>query len=175
MMDFAKDLLLSSCAAAFEGPKTRSPAASNSSTIPAPIGSSGPTIGQIDFVFLRECDERGEIVLRDIHRFGELIDSGIAGRAEEPPYRLARMKPPAERVLARTLSDDEDFHRILMTEVTHAGEDHREAVLVRRRDDLVVAHRAARLRDRRRARLGRQRGAVGERKQRLGHQHRTLK
>ncbi len=56
-------------------------------------------------------------------------------------------------------------------EVAHSGEDHRESVRVGGGDDLGVTHRAARLRDRGGARLGRERRSVGERKQRLGDQH----
>ena len=58
-----------------------------------------------------------------------------------------------------------------MPEVAHPRKDHREPVRVGRRDHLVVAHRAARLRDRGRAGLGGQRRAVGKGKQRFGHQH----
>ena len=49
-----------------------------------------------------------------------------------------------------------------MAEVTHAGEDHRQARLVGGGDHLLVADRAAGLDDRRRARLDRGEQAVGE-------------
>ena len=78
-------------------------------------------------------------------------------------------QPPGERVLATAAADDEDLHRkSLVPEVAHAGEQHREAVLVGRGDDLLVAHRAARLDDRDRARLGEHVDAVAEREERVG-------
>ena len=55
----------------------------------------------------------------------------------------------------------------LMPEVAHAGEDHGEAALVGGGDHLVVAHRAARLDDRRGAGLGRREQPVGEGEERV--------
>ena len=86
--DFAKDLLLSSCAAAFEGPKTRSPARSNSSTIPAASGSSGPTIVRsILFSFANATSPaKSSGAIGD--RLGELIDSGIAAAHKRVPIPI---------------------------------------------------------------------------------------
>src|SRR3984893_10026155 len=55
--------------------------------------------------------------------------------------------------------------------VADAGEDHREAVLVGGGDNLLIAGRAARLRDCGRSRFCRERRAVGERKERFGGEH----
>jgi hypothetical protein len=55
-----------------------------------------------------------------------------------------------------------------------AGEDHRKPRRVGRRDDLAVAHRAAGLDDRRRARLGRRQKPVGEGKERVRGDDRAL-
>ena len=55
----------------------------------------------------------------------------------------------------------------------HAGEHHREAVLVGRGDHLVVAHAAAGLDDRRRAGLRDDVDAVAEREERIGRDHRA--
>jgi hypothetical protein len=59
-------------------------------------------------------------------------------------------RSPRERVLAAAAADDEYFHDVIvprertdaassMTEVPHAGEHHRDVVLVRRAHDFLVA------------------------------------
>src|SRR6266849_3179422 len=58
-----------------------------------------------------------------------------------------------------------------VAEVADAGEDHREAVLVGGGDNLLVAGRAARLRNSCRACFGREHRAVGERKEGFGGEH----
>src|SRR5277367_6662984 len=63
---------------------------------------------------------------------------------------------------------------LLMPEVAHSREDHREPKFVGRLDHQVVAHSAARLRDRRRAGFGSQGWAVRKWKQRFGNEHRTF-
>src|SRR5262245_40014423 len=59
-----------------------------------------------------------------------------------------------------------------VAEVPHAGEHHRQAVLVARLDRLRVAHRAAGLHDRRDAGRGRGVHVVAEREKRVGRHHR---
>src|SRR5690606_4359340 len=72
------------------------------------------------------------------------------------PGSMPRMRTtPADRVRS-------------MPEMAHAGEHHRDAALVGGGDDLVVAHRAARLDDGRRADVGDDVEAVAERKERVG-------
>src|SRR5258708_26966781 len=66
------------------------------------------------------------------------------------------------------------FIVLLMPEVAHAGEEHRETELVGGLDHFVVAQRAARLRDRSRACFCREHWAVGKWKQRLRHEHGAL-
>ena len=85
MTDFAKALLLSSCAAAFEGPKTSQPRFFEFIDDAGRDRIVWTHDGEVDFVFLRECNQRGEIVLRDVHRLGELIDSGIARARRRAP------------------------------------------------------------------------------------------
>ena len=61
-----------------------------------------------------------------------------------------------------------------MAEVAPAGEHHREAALVDRRDHFLVADRPARLDDRPNARLDRDLRAVGEREERVGGERPAL-
>ena len=60
-----------------------------------------------------------------------------------------------------------------MTEVSNPGEHHRQAMLVSRRDDFVVAHRAARLDHRLDAGFGRGIDAVAEREEGVAGHHRA--
>src|SRR5712691_657077 len=61
----------------------------------------------------------------------------------------------------------------LVSELPHTREHHRQPALVRRGDHLGVAHRDARLNDRRDARLRGLVHAVAEREERVARQHRT--
>ena len=61
-----------------------------------------------------------------------------------------------------------------MPEMPDAGEHHGDAVLVGGGDHLVVAHRAARLDDRRRAGLDRRQQPVGEGEERVRRDHRAF-
>src|SRR5439155_18109052 len=58
--------------------------------------------------------------------------------------------------------------RPLVQEVAHSGEHHRQTQAVRRRNDVRVAHRAARLDHRGRPGLRRFLHAIGKRKERVG-------
>jgi len=60
-----------------------------------------------------------------------------------------------------------------MFEVAHAGEDHCDVVLVGCGDHFFVAHRAARLNDRRHASLRRFINAVAEGEESVGGHHRS--
>src|SRR5438552_1916679 len=77
----------------------------------------------------------------------------------------SRRTPKYERTITSAYS---------MPEVPVAGEDHRDAVFVARRDAVRVAHRPARLHDRHDARLGRLIDVVAEGEERVAGQHRTL-
>jgi hypothetical protein len=61
----------------------------------------------------------------------------------------------------------------LVSEVTHAGQHHRDVVLVGGVDDFLVAHRTARMNHRGDAGRSRRIDAVAERKEGVGRHHRT--
>src|SRR5436853_415778 len=62
----------------------------------------------------------------------------------------------------------------LMPKMPHAGEHHRDAVLIGGLDHLVVAHRAAGLDHRRGARLDGHKQPVGKREEGIGRDHRAF-
>ena len=61
-----------------------------------------------------------------------------------------------------------------MPEVTHTRKHHRESELIGGGDHFIIAHRSARLCDRRRASFSRQRRPVGKWEQGLRYQHRSF-
>ncbi|MCS6948463.1 MAG: hypothetical protein NZM12_12690, partial [Steroidobacteraceae bacterium] len=73
-------------------------------------------------------------------------------------------------MLAAAAADNEKLHRRSVAEVPYAGEDHRDAVGVGRRDHFRIALAAARLDNRRDPVLGGDVDAVAKRKKRIrGH------
>ena len=75
--------------------------------------------------------------------------AGIAGRYQDF-VDISRLSTfPCERVFAAAVADYQDFHRLisvgrlwllLVSEVSHPREDHRETMFVRGLNNLVVAH-----------------------------------
>ena len=100
----------SSCAAAFDGPKTRMPAARRSSARPATSGASGPTTTR-SIARSRQKSATAAMV-RDVerHAFGLFGDAGIARRDEELRQQRRRRQLPGQRMLAAARADEEDVH-----------------------------------------------------------------
>ncbi len=78
-----KPLEPSSCAAAFDGPKTLILAAARSSARPATSGASGPTTTKADVRVATEGHHGGMVGNIEGDAFGDLGDAGVAGRAVE--------------------------------------------------------------------------------------------
>src|SRR5688572_15216015 len=167
---FVNRLLPSSRAASRAGPKQASPAAWNSSTTPATSGPSGPTIVSATPSFCASATRPG-MSLAATGTFRHLASAAVPAlpgatstsvtRGDCASFQAracSRPPPPMTRTLtARS-----------MTEVPHAGEDHRDVALVRGGDDLGVAQRPARLDHCTHAVLERGIEPVAERKKRVG-------
>ena len=116
-----KPLEVSSWAAARLAPNALIPAAARSSTMPSPIGPSGPTTTRSTL-----CDRQNAItaawsagIERD--QFGVAGDAGIAGRAVEPLDQRARGDLPGQRVLAAAGADKKDVHWLKLHAVEGGG------------------------------------------------------
>ena len=174
MNAFAKSFELSSCAAACVGPKMRRPAARNASTMPAASGASGPTTVRPTCSRRAKATRSAIAVTATFTSAGSRAVPALPGATNTRATRglcaifhasaCSRPPPPI----------DEDVQRIgLVPEVPDAGEDHRDAALVRGGDDLVVAHAAARLDHRGGAVVGDDVEAVAEREERIGRDDRS--
>src|SRR2546423_13657406 len=89
MKALAKSLELSSCAAAWGGPKILSPACLKSSTTPSASGASGPTTVR-PMLALRERDQIRDRGQGDVAELALARRAGVAGRDEDfrNPARL---------------------------------------------------------------------------------------
>ena len=139
----------SSCAAARVGPKSAGPRARNASTTPATSGAFGPDDGERRrFSRCASATSAGDVVGGDVDvaHLRLARGAGVAGRDEHLATRAAtaRASTPA-RARGRRRRRQDLHRRTSVPEVAHAGEHHRDAVLVGGGDHLVVAHRAARL------------------------------
>src|SRR5690348_6216541 len=175
MKAFAKSFELSSCAAARVGPKMRRPASRNASTMPAASGASGPTIVSATPSRFANATSVAMSSIGTLQRSGSAAVPALPGATNTFATRgdcatfhasaCSRPPPPTTRT----------FIGRSMPEMAHAGEHHRNAALVGRRDHLVVAYAAAGLDDRDRAVIGNDVEAVAKRKERIGCHHRAGK
>ena len=112
------------------------------------------------------------------------FDQAPAGRVEPFPQVAAFGARRRRQSAAQECEHDQDSQTLhdggppmraarLVTEMTYAGEHHREAALVGGGDHLVVAHAAARLDHRRGAGVGDDVEAVAEREERVGRDDRA--
>ncbi len=164
----------SSCAPAARGPKHFSPRCSKRSTRPPTSGVSGPTIVRPTRLRERELEQAVEVLGRDrdVADLRLARRARVAGRDEHLAHErrlreafqaIACSRPPPPITSTFTLAAPTHS----MAEVPHAGEHHRDAVLVGRAHDFFVANRAAGLHDRAYAVLGRRVDAVAEREERV--------
>ena len=105
-----KTLLASSSAAARRGPKTRSPASSKASTMPAASGASGPTTRQPHVVLLGEADQGGEVGRLDVDVLAVEIGAGVAGGHEDAVGAGTLRDFPGQGVFPPPIADDQDVH-----------------------------------------------------------------
>src|SRR5688572_18799962 len=163
-----KALEPSSCAAALRGPKQRRPAAANASTTPITSGASGPMIVRPTFSAFASATRpvmsseptstlrtRGSLAVPPLPGATRTSET-LGDWAHFQASACSRPPEPTIRIFMRAES---------VTEVAHAGEDHRHAMLVGRRDDLVVALAAAGLHDGLDAVFGGDIDAVAEREE----------
>ena len=136
----------SSCAAACVGPKIFRPSARKASTTPAASGASGRPQSCRLFV-LGQRKPLLDVVGQRILAVGFSSGAGIAGAtitfctrslcASFQASACSRPPEPMTRTFMRPC--------VLVAEVTNAGGHHRNAAFVRRVDDFLIAHAAARL------------------------------
>src|SRR5690349_17539051 len=175
MNAFAKSLELSSRAASRTGPKMRKPAARNASTMPSASSASGPTIVSPIDSRCANATSVGIVSSGTLTRSGSDAVPALPGATNTFATRgdcatfhasaCSRPPPPTTST----------FIGRSMPEMAHAGEHHRNAALVGRRDHLVVAYAAAGLDDRDRAVIGNDVEAVAKGKERIGRHHRAGK
>ena len=110
MNAFAKTLLHSSCAAARDGPKMRSPRAWKRSAIPRSSGSSGPTtVRSMRSRAAKRASSSGSAGV-DGSDPRHLGDARVAGSADDFADAPLRRQLPRDRMLAATAADHQHFH-----------------------------------------------------------------
>src|ERR1700687_3151454 len=197
MKALAKSLELSSCAAAWVGPKIFSPARLNASTTPSASVASGPTTVrpmrsrcanatrsaiEVNATLLSSRSRAVPALPGATKTFATRLDCAIfhANACSRPPPPITRIfiasaHPSAQfstRIShaggkARGRALAGDLCR-LVAKVPHAGKHHRQTALVGRGDDFGIAHASAGLDDRDRAGVRDDIEAVTKRKERVG-------
>src|SRR4051812_19430968 len=193
-----KALEPSSCAGAFLGPKHFSPALSNSSTTPMTSGASGPTIVKSTCSERASFTRPGtsSAATLTLRTLGSCAVPALPGatrtsvtRGEEAHFQAnACSRPPDPMISTRILvvarsgakrryifGVARSAHPVeslgaahLMAEVTHAGEDHGNSMLIRRGNDFGILLRTTRLDDRADSIFRSDVEAVAEREERIG-------
>src|SRR5512139_42906 len=146
MKRLAKSLELSSCAAAFVGPKIARPSARKRSTTPAASGASGPTTVSATSWSFASFTRSATAVASTFSTPSSRAVPALPGATRTFETRGLRAsfqasacsRPPEPMTRSFTAASS-------VPEVAHAGEDHGDAVPVGGGDHLLVAHAAARL------------------------------
>src|SRR5262245_13135619 len=159
-------------AASLRGPKQRSPAASNASVTPMTSGPSGPTMVRSirsRFANCRSAAMSSAAMSTLVTRGSSAVPAlpgatytALTCEACATFHASACSRPPDPMMRTRIA------RRPSVTEMAHAGQDHRHAVRVGRGDHFRIAHRAARLDDRLDAELRGDVDAVAEREECIG-------
>src|SRR5258706_6977115 len=193
MKRLANSLEASSCAAAFVGPKMRRPSTRSASTAPAASGASGPTTVAWMPSLFANCTRSGIAVWATLKRPSSRAVPVLPGAtytretlgdcARRHAMACSRPPEPMTRSFMRRLPSPHTGDRPLVPrygtsglspvscsvpEVSHARENHRDAVLVGGGDHLAVAHAAAGLDHGARARRGDHVESVAKRKEGIG-------
>src|SRR5271165_2903833 len=164
----------SSRAAACVGPKQGRPAAAKRSTMPATSGPSGPT--RVSPICSRAANSSrasmSSAAMPTLRTLGSSAVPALPGATNTSRARgdcahfhasaCSRPPPPTIRIFMG------ETGLWLVAKVTHSGEHHRDAVLVRGSDDFGVALRAARLNDRFDSEFGERIEPVAKRKEGIG-------
>src|SRR3954471_448124 len=176
MKDFAKSFEDSSWAAACVGPKMRSPALLNASTMPSARGVSGPTtvsamVSRRANAMRAAAPETGAF-----SRPGSVAVPPLPGATNTfctrglcASFHASACSRPPEPM---TRSFIGVASAASMPEVPHAGKNHGDAAFVRRRDYFVVPYAAAWLDHRNGAGLGDDVQSIAERKESVRSDHR---
>ena len=110
MKALEKALLVSSRAAACDGPNTATPAALSASDTPAASGCSGPIDHEVDGFGLHEGSDRGWREDVEVDVAGAGGGAGVARGAQHLADGCFLPELPGERVFAPPAAEDQDLH-----------------------------------------------------------------